>query len=150
MFDAWCFVSVDSAYKPICALYLRLAFAPLWVGLHAESTCHRKRLWMRLCIFRIVSFAVKDIDELFTFSIALVVACLRTWVGSCMHEALFECLMLAAMLVLFVLTNPCMCCINDARLLHNGLGFMQLVRVIESGFGCDYIYIYVVRCFVCT
>ena len=41
MFDAWCFVSVDVAYKPMYVLYLRLAFAALWLGLHAGCTCHR-------------------------------------------------------------------------------------------------------------
>ena len=41
MFDAWRFVSVDLANKRMPMLYLRLAFAALWLGLHAESTCHR-------------------------------------------------------------------------------------------------------------
>ena len=42
MFDTWCFIGVDSAHKPMYVLYLWLAFAPLWLGLHAARTCHRK------------------------------------------------------------------------------------------------------------
>ena len=41
MFDAWCFVSVVFAKQPIYVFYLQLTFAALWLGLHAESTCHR-------------------------------------------------------------------------------------------------------------
>ena len=43
------------------------------------------------------------------------------------------------LLVLIRLTNPCMCCVCGSCLLRGGLCFMQDVRVIESGFGCDYI-----------
>ena len=89
-------------------------------------------------MFCIVSLVFEGIGEMFTFSVAFAVAFLRTWVGTCMHEALFQWLMLGVLLVLIQLTNPCMCCIYGARLLRGGLGIMQTVRVIESGFECGY------------
>ena len=91
-------------------------------------------------MFCIVPFVFEDIGEMFAISVAFVVAYLRTWVGTCMHEALFQCLMLGVLFVLIRLTNQCICCNYDARLLRCGLGSMQDVRVTESGFGCGYIY----------
>ena len=44
-------------------------------------------------MFCIVSSVFVDIGERFMNSVVFMISCLRIWVGTCMHEALFECLL---------------------------------------------------------